>query len=99
LREAMRVAESCDVHSVQGDALGEALQRGGGAGPPLLRKGQVLHRERSGRDGGRRPQPCHGYLSYGPDAAEETVEESREVSVEEAEEAGFVCLEFRNDDF
>jgi len=32
-------------------------------------------------------------LSYGPDAAE-AVEEPREVSVEEAEEMGFVCLEF-----
>ncbi|MEM4652417.1 MAG: methyltransferase type 11, partial [Pyrobaculum sp.] len=37
-------------------------------------------------------------LSHGPDAAE-AVEEPREVSVEEAEEMGFVCLEFRSDDF
>jgi hypothetical protein len=37
-------------------------------------------------------------LSYGPDAAE-AVEEPREASVDEAEEMGFVCLEFRSDDF
>jgi hypothetical protein len=37
-------------------------------------------------------------LSYGPDAAE-AVEEPREVSVDEAEEMGFVCLEFRSNDF
>ena len=37
-------------------------------------------------------------LSYGPDAAE-AVEEPREASVEGTEEAEFVCLEFRNDDF
>jgi hypothetical protein len=93
----MRVAERGGVYSAQGVALGEALQRGGGAGPPLLRKGQVLHRKRSGGDGVA-PSRVVATLSYGPDAAE-AVEEPREVSVEEAEEMGFVCLEFRSDDF
>ncbi len=44
------------------------------------------------------PRRVVATLSYGPDAVE-AVEEPREASVEEAEEMGFVCLEFRSDDF
>jgi hypothetical protein len=59
-RETMRVAEKVATCIVPRDLPGETLQRDG-AEPPLLRKGQVLHRKRGGREGGRRPRPCRGY--------------------------------------
>jgi hypothetical protein len=86
------------VHSAQGVALGETLQRGGGAGPPLLRKAKFYTVKEVVEMAGVAPSRVVATFSYGPDAAE-AVEEPREVSVEEAEEMGFVCLEFRSDDF
>jgi hypothetical protein len=86
------------MHSAQGVALGEALQRGGGAGTPFYAKAKFYTVREVVEMAGVAPSRVVATFSYGPDAAE-TVEEPREVSVEEAEEAGFVCLEFRNDDF
>jgi Methylase involved in ubiquinone/menaquinone biosynthesis len=62
LREAMRVAERVAACIVPGDsAWGRRYREAAARGHPFLREGQVLHRKRSGGDGGCRPQTGSGY--------------------------------------
>ena len=99
LREAMRVAErvvTCIVprESPWGRRYREAAARG----HPFYTKARFYTVREVVEMAGVAPSRLVATLSYGPDAAE-AVEEPREASVEEAEEMGFVCLEFSSDDF
>jgi len=98
LREAMRVAERVVTCIVPRDSPWGRRYREAARGHPFYAKARFYTVREVVEMAGVAPSRVVATLSYGPDAAE-AVEESREVSVEEAEEMGFVCLEFRNDDF
>ncbi len=99
LREAMRVAERAAACIVPGDsAWGRRYREAAARGHPFYAKARFYTVREVVEMAGVAPRRVVATLSYGPDAAE-AVEEPREVSVEEAEEMGFVCLEFRSDDF
>jgi ubiquinone/menaquinone biosynthesis C-methylase UbiE len=99
LREAMRVAERVVTCIVPRDSpWGRRYREEAARGHPFYAKAKFYTVREVVEMAGVAPSRVVATLSYGPDAAE-AVEEPREVSVEEAEEMGFVCLEFRSDDF
>jgi len=99
LREAMRVAERVAACIVPRDSpWGRRYREAAARGHPFYAKARFYTVREVVEMAGVAPSRVVATLSYGPDAAE-AVEEPREVSVEEAEEVGFVCLEFRSDDF
>ena len=99
LREAMRVAERVVTCIVPRDSpWGRRYREAAARGHPFYTKARFYTVREVVEMAGVAPSRVVATLSYGPDAAE-AVEEPREVSAEEAEEMGFVCLEFRSDDF
>jgi ubiquinone/menaquinone biosynthesis C-methylase UbiE len=98
LREAMRVAERVAACIVPRDSPWGRRYREAAWGHPFYAKARFYTVREVMEMAGVAPSRVVATLSYGPDAAE-AVEEPREVSVEEAEEMGFVCLEFCSDDF
>jgi SAM-dependent methyltransferase len=98
LREAMRVAERVAACIVPRYSPWGRRYRETARGHPFYAKAKFYTVREVVETAGVVPSRVVATLSYGPDATE-AVEEPREASVEEAEEAGFVCLEFRSDDF
>jgi ubiquinone/menaquinone biosynthesis C-methylase UbiE len=99
LREAMRVAEKVVTCIVPRESpWGRRYREAAARGHPFYTKARFYTVREVVEMAGVAPSRVVATLSYGPDAAE-AVEEPREASVDEAEEMGFVCLEFRSDDF
>jgi ubiquinone/menaquinone biosynthesis C-methylase UbiE len=98
LREAMRVAEKVVTCIVPRKSPWGRRYREAARGHPFYAKARFYTVREVVEMAGVAPSRVVATLSHGPDAAE-AVEEPREVSVEEAEEMGFVSLEFRSDDF
>jgi ubiquinone/menaquinone biosynthesis C-methylase UbiE len=99
LRETMRVAERVVTCIVPRDSpWGRRYREAAARGHPFYAKARFYTVREVVEMAGVAPSRVVATLSYGPEAAE-AVEEPREASVDEAEEMGFVCLEFRSDDF
>ena len=99
LRETMRVAERVVTCIVPRDSpWGRRYRDVAARGHPFYAKARFYTVREVVEMAGVAPSRVVATLSYGPEAAE-AVEEPREASVDEAEEMGFVCLEFRSDDF
>jgi len=93
LREAMRVAERVAACIVPRDSPWGRRYREAARGHPFYAKARFYTVREVMEMAGVAPSRVVATLSYGPEAAE-AVEEPREVSVDETEGMGFVCLEF-----
>jgi len=99
LREAVRVAERVAACIVpKGSPWGRRYREAAARGHAFYAKARFYTVREVVEMAGVALSCVVATLYHGPDTAE-AVEEPREVSVGEAEEVSFVCLEFRSDNF